>query len=466
VPPAASVRGEATTTAAAEAPLISVARRVASWARPGEDVEVYVARSVATEVRAYEGEVESLVQAAGEGVGVRVLVGSRQGFAHAAALDERTLATVLEEARDNARFATPDEHVRLARPDGVAPVALDLIDERLAAVPVDRKVALALELERRTRADPRVRAVPSADYDDAIGEWAVVTTTGIEAGGRRSVASLSVLAIAGDGADSHTGFGISAGRGFEQLDPVVAADDAADRAARLVGARVPRAQTTTVVFDPRVTATLLAVVASALSGEAVVKGRSMFAGRLGEQVAAGSVTLVEDPTDGRAFGASCFDAEGLACRRVPLVERGTLVGFAHDTVSASRMGVSSTASAVRGGHATTPVAGCRAVRLEPGEGRFEDVVAGVGEGVYVQSVTGVHSGVNPVSGDFSVGIEGLRITGGALGEPLREATVASTLQRMLASVVALGGDLVYLPGVAAGVTLAIEGMALAGRGSS
>jgi PmbA protein len=92
----------------------------------------------------------------------------------------------------------------------------------------------------------------------------------------------------------------------------------------------------------------------------------------------------------------------------------------------------------------------------------DEVLAVVGEGLYVQSVTGIHSGVNPVSGDFSVGAEGLLIKGGSLAEPVREVTVASTLQRMLQSVVAIGGDLRWLPGVAAGQTLAIGDMQLSG----
>ena len=100
--------------------------------------------------------------------------------------------------------------------------------------------------------------------------------------------------------------------------------------------------------------------------------------------------------------------------------------------------------------------------LAPGTKSAEEILASVGEGLYVQSITGVHSGVNPVSGDFSVGAEGLMIRGGCLAEPVREVTVASTLQRMLQAVVAVGSDLRWLPGVAAGQTLAIADMQLSG----
>ncbi len=174
------------------------------------------------------------------------------------------------------------------------------------------------------------------------------------------------------------------------------------------------------------------------------------------------MTLVDDPTDARAYGAASHDGEGLACRRNVLIADGVLRMFVYDTVSGRRAGTASTGSAVRGGFAGTPSAGCRALVLAPGDKGLEQILAAVGDGLYVQTVSGIHSGVNTVSGDFSVGAEGLMIRGGTLAEPVREVTVASTLQRMLQGVVEIGGDLRWLPGTAAGQTLAVAEMALSG----
>jgi PmbA protein len=449
--------------------LLELADAVVAQARPGEGMEVYATRGTDTEVRAYEGEVESLTSADSSGVGIRVLIdepgggGSQVGFAWAGSLDPAVIEATLAEARDNARFATPDPDVVFATPDGVAAVELDLWDDGVAATPMEKKVALAIELERATRAaDPRVRQVSSADYSDSRVEVALVTTTGISSYRRRTNAFLSVDAIVGEGADTQTGAGFSVGRGPADLVPDEAMDDAVLRATRMLGSQKARSTHCTVVFDPRVVSTLLGVIASALSGEALVKGRSFFAGRVGESVAVPAITLVDDPTDARAYGASSHDGEGLACRRNVLLSEGILRMFVFDTVSARRAGAASTGSAVRGGFAGTPSAGCRALVLTPGAKGQDEILAAVGEGLYVQSITGVHSGVNPVSGDFSVGAEGLLIEGGTLGQPVREVTVASTLQRMLQSVVEIGADLRWLPGVAAGQTLAIADMALSG----
>jgi PmbA protein len=445
--------------------LVDLAERVAGWARTGENVEVYVAHGDETEIRAYAGEVESLTSATSAGIGIRVVVDHRLGFAWAGSLDESVLGETLDEARDNARFATQDEHVRLAVPDGVAAVPVDLWDDSLSQVPTTRKVELALALEAQARsADPRIRQVDHADYGDGSVEVALVSTTGIRSSSRKTSGFISVGVIAGEGDASQTGAGFSVGRGFDGLDADKATDDAVNRAVRLLGATKGPSGRHTVVFDRRAATTLLSVVSSALSGEAVAKGRSFFAGRIGEQVGGATLTLVDDPTDSRAYGAAAYDAEGLACRRNVLIDAGVLRAFLYDTVSGSRSGVSSTGSAVRGGFSGTPGPGCRALTLAPGPEGFdeEEVLAAVGEGLFVQSMTGVHSGVNPISGDFSVGAEGLMIRGGKLAEPVREITVASTLQRMLQSLVAVGADVEWLPGIAAGQTIAVGDMQVSG----
>jgi PmbA protein len=448
---------------------MDLATAVVEQAESGEGMEVYVTQGTENEVRAYDGAVESLTSADSSGVGIRILLpgpqgeGSRLGFAWAGSLDPTVVQAALRDARDNARYATPDPDVVLAEPDGTAAVEQDLWDEGVITTPMEDKIALALELERATRgADPRVRQVSSADYSDGRVEVALASTTGIRSTSRRTTAFVSVDAIAGDGADSQTGTGFSVGRSPADLDPDEAKADAVLRATRLLGAQKARSGRYTVVFDQRVVSTLLSVVASALSGEAVVKGRSLFVGRIGELVADTAVTLTDDPTDSRAFSAAAYDGEGLACRRNVLISDGMLRMFVYDTVSARRAQTHSTGSAVRGGFAGTPSAGCRALVLSPGTMSAEEILRSIGDGLYVQSVTGIHSGVNPVSGDFSVGAEGLMIRSGALAEPVREVTVASTLQRMLQSVVAIGRDLLWLPGVAAGQTLAVADMQLSG----
>jgi PmbA protein len=444
--------------------LLDVADRIVGMTESGEQLEAYVGRSSDTQVRVYEGEVEQLAVADSQGVGVRVVRDGRQGFAYCGTFDAGALAETVEEARDNAAFGEPDVANGLPEPDGVEPVALDLWRPGLADVPTADKVALALELERAVLgADARITGVESCDYADSLAEAAVVTTTGIRRTSRETGCELVAYSLAADGDDTQTGFGFSLGRSFDELDVGVAARDAADRAVRMLGATKPPSGRLTIVLDPWVTAQLLGIVAGTLGAEEVVKGRSLFADRVGEQVASPLLTVVEDPTDARSWGATPVDAEGLATRRVPLVDAGVLQGFVHSTWTARRMGTASTGSAVRGGFKSTPGAGCRAVAPTAGTATAAELIAGVDDGVLVQEVSGLHSGVNPVSGDLSTGAEGLRIRGGQVAEPLREFTIASTLQRLLLDVRAVGADLTWLPMSAAGLTLVIGDVAVSGE---
>ena len=227
--------------------LMELATSVVDQARPGEGMEVYVTRGTENEVRAYDGAVESLTSADSSGVGIRILLegppgeGSRLGFAWAGSLDPTVVKAALSDARDNARYATPDPDVVLAVPDGVAAVEQDLWDDGVITTPMDEKIALALALERATRsADPRVRQVSSADYSDARVEVALASTTGIRSSTRRTTAFISVDAIAGEGADSQTGTGFSVGRSPTALVPDEAMADAVLRSTRL--ARGPEGQ--------------------------------------------------------------------------------------------------------------------------------------------------------------------------------------------------------------------------------
>ncbi|MCY4256812.1 MAG: TldD/PmbA family protein [bacterium] len=442
--------------------LLEIAERIVGWGRDGEQVEAVVGHSQETDVRVYNAEIESLSVAESQGVGVRVIANGRQGFAHAGTLDPDVLAETLAEARDNAVFGSPDEFFGLAEPDGVAKAELDLYNQALMDVSTELKIDLALELEQAVRAgDPRIVGVESADYGDAVSADAIATTSGIRSAGRETSCYLSAYSLASEGDETQTGFGFSVAREPSALDVGVAATDAVERATRMLGATQPPTERVTVVLDPYVTAQFLSIIGGTLSGEAVLKGRSLFADRLGEKVAAQTVTLVDDPTNPEAFTASDADGEGLATRRNLLVDSGQLGCFLHNSYTGRRSGGASTGSAVRG-YASTPGVGCQALALTPGTQSPQELIAGVQNGVLVQGVAGLHSGVNPVSGDFSTGAEGLRIRNGELAEPIREITIASTLQRMLLDVQAVGSDLTWLPMSSAGVTLVVAEVTMSG----
>lgn len=443
--------------------LLILAERVLADAAPGEAMEVVTSWSLETEVRAYNGQVEHLISSDTAGVGVRILTDGRQGTAWAGGLDEESLRSCVSEARDNLRFASSDPNAGLAEPDGCEVAPLDLFDERLAGESTESKIALALELERLAlAADGRIVGIESADYADATSAAAIVSSNGIRACSSETTTYLGAYVLADDGSGTTSGFGFSVGRSGADLVPEVAARDAVERAIAQLGAVKVPSQRLTVVLDPYVTSQFIALVAEMLAGDAVVRGRSPFADRVGETVGSRLLTLFDDAVNPLAPTASEVDGEGLACRRVPLIEAGTLSGFMHNSYSARCAGTTSTGSAQRSSLQSPPSVGPFVVSLAPGATAAADILGAVGQGVLVRELTGLHSGVNTISGDLSVGIEGLLIRGGELAEPVAEVTIASTIQKMLANVSAVGSDLTYFPWEATGVTLAIDDMTLSG----
>ena len=439
--------------------LEEIARRIVDSATGSEAIEVRVSRSRDTEVDILHGSVESLTVAGSEHISVRVVVDGRLGVASSGSLAPDIVEAVVADARDNARFAEPDEFSGLATPaeiGDVRAVELDLWREDVITTPTDVKVAMALDLERAlAAADPHIRGVESAGYGDGWFESYLLSTTGIEARTRRTSTSMSASALAGPEDATQTGFGYSRGRAVADLDPEMIVRDAVLRSTRLLGATRPASQRLPVVLDPLVARQVMSLWVAAMNAESVQKGRSMFAGRLGERIAPEFVDLVEDPTNPDALGAAEYDSEGVPTRRVDLIRAGVLSAFLHDVTTARRGATVTTGSAYGGGP------GARATSFRPGTRGQAEIVASVPLGVYVQSISGVHSGTSTTSGRFSVGATGLMIRDGAFAEPFREATIASTLPLMLLDLLEVGADRDWMQ-YGGAATLLIREMMLSG----
>ncbi len=442
--------------------LLGAADRLVAGAAPGEEVEVMLGRGASTTVRAHGGEVESLTSAGSTGAGIRVIREGRVGFAHCGSIDRDVLEDTLAEARDNCRFAEPDDANGLASDDGVAVTPQDMFEEAVVAFPVEDKVELALEVERRvTTADPRVTTARTTTYGDGWGQAVLVSTAGMRRSSEHTSCSVGTQPLANADGETQVGWGSDAARRPTELDIDKVVADAVDRATKLLGATKPDSGRMSILLEPRLAVGLLGIAASMFSAEAVQKGRSPFADRLGEQVAAECVGLVDDPTRSESLGADEFDGEGLATRANPLIVGGRLDRFLYDSTTARRGGAASTASAVRGLR-SAPTPGPQVLVMEPGHRSHEELVSGIELGLAVESFAGLHSGVNPTSGDFSVGANGLMIRNGELAEPVQELTVASTLQRLLADVAEVASDFEWLPSGSGAASMRIDGVSISG----
>ena len=418
----------------------------AALAEGASDAEAYASEETGREVRAHGGEVESLTVATQRGIGVRAWLGNRVGYAYGTDLSEAGITAIAARAAEAAGIADEDEFAGPPQAaDGRLP-ELELSDASVGEWPTERVAELALTVERTAlEADSRIAGVEQAVYADAAERVAISSSTGV-AGEFETSSCYAYLTALAEGEDGReTGLGFDLARGPAGLDPVAIGREGAERATSMIGAQKPASRACPVVLDPTVAASFIGLIGGGMAAGAVQRGRSPFAGRVGEEVANEALVIYDDGLDPQGSASSPVDGEGVPRRRTPLIEGGRLHTYLYDTYTARRGGGASTGNAGRGGYRSQPSVSASNLIVAPGTQSLAELFGEAGEGVFVTDVAGLHSGVNPVSGVFSVGASGRAIRGGELAEPLREFTIASDLVSMLRAVRSAGAASRWVP---------------------
>jgi PmbA protein len=421
----------------------AVAERLLSdaSAHGASDAEAYFHHGTELTVKAYEGDIESLTSAESRGVGLRVFADGRMGFAHTSDLSDAGLSRLVGQASDACRYNEPDPNVGL--PDAVPDGDIEgLAAGDFESHSIEQRVAMAVELERLTCiAHADVKRSSGSVYSDERAHTELHTSRGVGAAFEATVAYAYVEAIAERDDEMQSGFSFTYGRSSAALDLPACADEAARRAAGLLGAQTLSSRSTAVLFEPWAAASLIGTLASSISAEAVQKGRSLLAGRLGDTIAASSVTLVDDGRRLDGLASRPWDAEGVPTQRTDVIAGGVLRSYLHNSYTARRDGgARSTGNAARNSYRSTPELGPSNLVLLPGELTATELMRRMDTGILVTDVHGLHT-VNPVTGEFSLGINGFLVENGVAGMPVREMTVAGTLLDLLQRIDAVGTDL-------------------------
>jgi PmbA protein len=462
--------------------LRTLAEQAVEMARRGgaTDAEAVAYEGDEFSVHVRMGEVDELTESGSRAMGLRVFFEAEGG--------QRTASTSTSDLSKNGIARLVSGAVELAKVTGVDPFAglpdsgafgslavdnLALYFDDIASVPPEERIAIAKRCEAATFAlDTRIQNSRGAGFDLSTAHRVMVNSRGFAGEYRRSYCGFSASPIAQDASGMQTGYWYSSARTPRLLeDPEEIGRIAAQRALRKLGARrVPTCQCT-VVFPPEVSRGLMANLLHAADGDAIYRNASMFAGKLGEQVAGENITIVDDGTmvfdhvlpNGSSlraggFGTSPFDGDGLPTRRTVVVERGVLKELLLNTYTARKLNMKSNGKASRG-LAGAPGIGGGNYFLEPGELTQEQIVGEVKRGLFVLGTMGF--GVNLVTGDYSQGATGLWIEDGELTHAVEEITIAGNLKEMFRNVSAIGNDLEFR-GSGAVPTVRVEGMTVAG----
>ena len=415
--------------------------RLAGGLEPLETGDLFYSRSRTLQMKAFKGEIASLTESDNQWVSARAIFDSRLGTAFTEKFDDRSIAEVAVRAGENARFADSDPGNTLP-PEGETG-EYDGRSGSLDTATIDRKKEMTIGAERAAKArDRRIVNVPYCYYSESEGAHAIVTTSGSRKSQLTSSCMCFVMVMAREGDETQTGSEFIAAAGPAELDMEGAAHTAAGRAIEKLGAQEIDSGVYPVVFDSTTASELLgAFIASPVSpffGESIQKGRSMLADKLGTSIGSELFTVIDDPM--RGLDPVFFDGDGVATRRLALVDRGTFAAVVHNVYSAAReSGAVTTGHASRGRDGVGT--GLHHPCLENGEGTLETLLAGMRSGILVTEVAGLHAGLNTVTGDFSLSAKGFRIQDGVRSYPVRNAVVAGNFFELASRLVAKAADM-------------------------
>jgi PmbA protein len=405
------------------------------------------------------GAPERLEREESHDVGLRVLLGKRQAIVSSTDLAPDSLDALVERALAMAKVVPEDPYCGLATAEELATSvpALDILDTEEPAPEV--LIERARACEEAARAVSGVTNSEGAEASWSRIEIALVTSNGFARGYGRSGHSVGVSVIAGGGLHMESDYEFaSAVYGRELEDAAAVGRRAGERAVQRLGAKKPPTQRLPVVFDPRISNSLLRHLAGAISGPSIARGTSFLKDKLNNQIFPEGITIVDDPHRPHGLASKPFDGEGLANGRMNIVEGGRLTTWILDLSSARQLGMRSTGHAARG-TSSPPSPSTSNLYMEPGSATPAELMADIEQGFYVTGMMGM--GINGVTGDYSRGASGFRIEKGELTYPISEATVAGNLKQMFMNLTP-ANDLVFKYAANA-PTLRIDGMTLAGN---
>jgi PmbA protein len=435
-------------------------KRAAGKGATGTEAIIVEDESFSVQVRMRA--VDTLKNAREKRLGLRLCFGQRSATTATSDFSPESLQRLLDDTAAMAQATAEDPYSGLPEPELFSAGApdLDLWDSGAAELPIQDRIALATAAESAALDfDPRITNSEGGEYSHQDARLVFANSHGFTGEYRGSSVALSVSPIAGDNSGMQRDGWYSVQRRLENLEsPESVGRTAAERALRRLGARKVPTQQVQVVFDPDMAASLLRTICGAVSGSAIYRSASFLTGKLGEKVASGDLTIVDDGRMAGKLGSRPFDGEGLPTRRTAIIREGVLASYLLDTYTGRKLGMASTGNASRslGQLPTVAPTNCHIV---PGPYSPEQIIRSVDRGLYVTEMIGF--GVNLVTGDYSRGAVGIWIENGELTYPVEEITIAGNLKDMLQQIEMIGDDLEWRGSIVA-PTLKVARMTVAG----
>jgi PmbA protein len=403
--------------------------------RSVEACEVYGMSIDTVRAEAKDQAVETLNRSKERGVAVRVLTRDGMGFAYGDDPDD----ALVDAALNSARYQTMDGCRHIPCPSGPCP-ELTACDQRILDLDANGCIDAAMRLEASARgAHKGVEHIRKASFTKAVAEIAIMNTCGVSRRFPLTSISASIMVTVRGGSDVQSGYDFDYSHHLDGFDVEGVGRRAVERAAALLGARGLATTRLPVLFDSSSASDMVEFISDSFLGENVIKGKSFLKDRLGQRCFSECLSITDDPLDPKAADCCPFDGEGIPSMRTALVEAGTVNAFLYDSYWARRAGTSSTGNSVRDGYRSWPTLASRHLKVARGNRPIEDIIRDIPCVLKVTDIMGMHT-ANPITGEISVGINGILLERGAAAHPVREAALAGNIFEMLSRILAAGDD--------------------------
>ncbi len=428
------------------------------------NMEIFQNSSRSFKLRVFEGEIDHYSLSEDCGISLRASIDDKIGYSYSEKLDRESITLLLENVQQNAEINEEDEEIY---PGGEEYQDIDPYTQELNNVSPEEKIETVKKMEKAAlERDERIKSVNYCLYNDLEFEEKLINTYGLDCSFKNNAAYIYISAVAQKGDQIKTASEFAISQKFKQLNPVQVAKKAADEALSMLGATAIDSGKYPVILRNDTAADLLSAFSSTFSAYDVQKGLSLFAGKLGQKVAAEDITLFDDPFLEQGFRLRPFDAEGVPAYKKEIISEGSLKTFLHNLKTARQEDTKSTGNAYRSSHKSYIDIAPTNMYFKPGTVSRKEMISQIDRGLLITDIQGLHAGANSVSGDFSLSAAGYFIDKGEITEPVEQITIAGNFLEMLQKITVVGKDLrMSIPGSShiGAPSLMIEEMNVAGN---
>jgi PmbA protein len=407
------------------------------------DMELYYQSNGKFSTKVYKGEIDSYDIAVEGGVSFRGICNGKMGYAYTEKVDEDSISLLPNEAKENSSIIDSEDIETIFEGSRLYE-KVDLYSEKLSKVSAEEKISLLKQVEEEAFAlSEKVTSVNYCLLESHDSEIMIANTKGLMKREKSNVAYIFISVVVKDEDDIKNAYNLCLIKDFGEIDTKTIAKEAVEEALSLLGADSIESKTYPIILKNTAAASLLQVFSGIFSAENVQKGKSRLVGKLEEQIASSTITIVDDPHDRDGYGSRSFDSEGVATKRLNIIENGVLNTYLHNIKTALKDKVESTGHAHKSSYKGTLSISPSNMFIQPGEIAYEDLIHGEEEALIITDLQGLHSGANPISGDFSLAAQGYLVKDGRVERPVNQITVGGNFYTVLQEVEAIGNDLEF-----------------------